>query len=233
MQTSVVDLFTPDSVVRHLALFLLVVAVAMPTVLLIRIVALAAGIVLILLATVVADDPVGLFWAILFVVVNLVHLGFYLKRHWGGPFNAEERLFHERVMPALGRVQTRRLLAAGHWRDVAAGTTLTRQGEMVSELCFISRGTVDVMVDGHKVADVGAGNLIGEVGLSTGDPATATSVCATPVRYLGFATTDLSRVLDAHVDLQDAVELAIQRSLRDKLHHANALRAHPFGASPH
>ena len=33
MQTSVIDLFAPDTVVRHPALPLLVVAVAMPTVL--------------------------------------------------------------------------------------------------------------------------------------------------------------------------------------------------------
>jgi len=37
------------------------------------------------------------------------------------------------------------------------------------------------------------------------------------VRYLGFDTARLYSVLDRHVDLQDAVELAIQRSLRDKL----------------
>ena len=233
MQTSVIDLFAPDTVVRHLALLLLVVAVAMPTVLLIRIAALAAGLVLIVLATVVASDPVGLFWAILFVVVNLVQLVLVLRRDWGSAFNAEERLFHERLVPSLGRVQTRRLLAAGHWRDVAAGSALTKQGEIANELCFISRGTVDIMVDGHKVADVGAGGLVGEVGLSTGDPATATAVCATPVRYLGFAATDLYRVLDRDSDLQDAIELAIQKSLRGKLHQANAARAHPFGANPH
>ena len=221
METPIIDLLAPQTILRHVALFLLVVAMAMPTVLLIRLAALAAGLAFIVLATAVGDDPVGLFWAILFVVVNLFQLALVLRHRWGGPFNAEERLFHERVVPGLDRVETRRLLAAGHWRDVAAGTTLTREGEATAELCFISRGTV------------GVGGLVGEVGLSTGDPATATAVCATPVRYLGFAAADLYRVLDGDVALQDAVELAIQRSLRDKLHHANAARANPSGSASH
>ena len=89
------------------------------------------------------------------------------------------------------------------------------------------RGQVDIVVDGKKVADCGPGSLIGEIGLSTGDPATATAVCATPVRYLGFETTRLYRLLDGHVELQDAIELAIERSLRDKLHRANMAAAHP------
>ena len=233
METPIIDLLAPQTILRHVALFLLVVAMAMPTVLLIRLAALAAGLAFIVLVTAVGDDPVGLFWAILFVVVNLFQLALVLRHRWGGPFNAEERLFHERVVPGLDRVETRRLLAAGDWRDVAAGPTLTREGEATAALCFISRGPVDIMGDGRKVAEGGVGGLVGEGGLSTGDPATATAVCATPVRYLGFAAADLYRVLDGDVALQDAVELAIQRSLRDKLHHANAARANPLGSASH
>ena len=66
------------------------------------------------------------------------------SRHRGRPLSTEERLFHERVVPSLTPAQTRRLIEAGQWRDVAAGTVLTRQGEIVSELCFVSRGLVEM-----------------------------------------------------------------------------------------
>jgi CRP-like cAMP-binding protein len=130
-------------------------------------------------------------------------------------------------VPDLNAGEVRKLLAVGTWREVVPGTQLTRGGERIAELCFIVRGQVDIIVDGKKIADVGPGSLIGEAGLSTGDPATATAICATPVRYLGFETNRLYRLLDSHVALQDAVELAIERSLRDKLNRSNLAAAHP------
>ena len=145
---------------------------------------------------------------------------------FGGHLGPEERLFHEKVVPNLGAGQVRQLLAIGRWRDVVAGTTLTRTGQAVGELCFVTRGQVDIVVDGKRVAECGPGSLIGEIGMSTGEPATATAVCATPVRYLGFEAKRLYRLLDSHVALQDAIELAIERSLRDKLNRSNQAAAH-------
>ena len=226
------EILAPEVLFRHIALFLLVVAMAMPTILMLRLVALAAGVVALILTTFFAYDATILFWTFLFVAVIMVQLLLYYRHHRGRPLSAEERLFHEKVVPSLTPAQTRRLLEAGQWRDVAAGTTLTRQGEIVTELCFISRGLVEIMVDDEKIAECKAGNLVGEIGVSTGDPATATAVCASPVRYLSFDTGRLYGVLDRHTELQDALELAIQRSLRDKIHRQNFAAAHTGGAAP-
>jgi hypothetical protein len=49
------------------------------------------------------------------------------------------------------------------------------------------------------------------------------------VRYLGFEMGHLYGVLDRHRELQDAVELAIQRSLREKIHRQNFAAAHAAG----
>jgi hypothetical protein len=225
------EILSPPVLFRHVAFFLLVVAMAMPSLLLLRAVALAAGVVALILATVIDYDLGTLLWSILFTAVVLIQLVLYYRRHRGRPLNAEERLFHEKVVPSLTPAQTRRLIEAGQWRDVAAGTTLTRQGEIVGELCFVSRGMVEIILDGEKIADCRAGSLVGEIGVSTGDPATATAVCASPVRYLGFETGHLYSVLDRHTELQDALELAIQRSLRDKIHRQNFAAAHAAGGA--
>jgi len=226
------EILAPEVLFRHIALFLLLVSMAMTTILMLRLVALAAGVVALILTTFFAYDATILFWTFLFVAVIMVQLLLYYRHHRGRPLSAEERLFHEKVVPSLTPAQTRRLLEAGQWRDVAAGTTLTRQGEIVTELCFISRGLVEIMVDDEKIAECKAGNLVGEIGVSTGDPATATAVCASPVRYLSFDTGRLYGVLDRHTELQDALELAIQRSLRDKIHRQNFAAAHTGGAAP-
>ncbi len=225
------EVLAPEVLFRHIALFLLVAAMAMPSALLLWLFALASGIVSIVVATAIAYDPVGLFWSILLVGVILVQLALYFRHDKRRPLLPEERLFHERIVPSLSIAQVRKLLEAGQWRDVAAGSVLTRQGEITPELCFVARGTVDILVDERRVADCQPGSLIGEIGVSTGDPATATAVCASPVRYLGFEAGRLYAFLDRHIDLQDAIELAIQRSLREKIHRQNSAAAHVAGTA--
>jgi hypothetical protein len=220
------EVFAPETLVRNVALFIVVVAVAMPTVGTIRLMAALAGLVGIVLSAWVVKDPVGLFWWSLLAIVALVRIAIASSRRFGSPLSGEERMFHEKVVPTLSAGQVRRLLDIGRWREVIAGTTLTRVGELVRELSFITRGQVDIIVDGKKVAECGPGALVGEIGMSTGEPAMATAVCATPVRYLSFEAKRLYRLLDSHVDLQDAVELAIERSLGDKLRRSNLAAAH-------
>src|SRR4029079_7949524 len=140
--------------------------------------------------------------------------------------------FQQRIVPSLTGAQTRRLIRAGQWREVAAGATLTREGEIVRELCFVARGVVDIIVGGTKVAEVVSGALIGELGLSTGEAATATAICASPVRYLAFDADRLGGLLDRNGDLQDAIDLAIHRSLRQKLARQNLATARIRGATP-
>jgi hypothetical protein len=218
--------FSPQAVAWQVGLFGIVVALAMPTVALTRIVALIAAIVGIAVAASYAGDPVGVFWWSLMAIVVVVRIVIARGRGFGGRLNAEEQLFHEQVVPGLSVSQARQLLAVGRWRDVVAGTTLTRGGQIVVELCFVTRGQVDIVVDGKRVAECGPGSLIGEVGISTGEPATATAICATPVRYLSFEAKRLYRLLDNHVQLQDAIELAVERSLREKLNRSNLVAAH-------
>ncbi len=218
--------FAPETLARDAAMFLVVVAIAMPTLGLVRLMALVAGIVGAVLTVLIAHDSVGVFWWALLLVVAAVRMVLASSRRFGSPLSVDERLFHEKVVPTLSVSQVRRLLDIGRWREVIAGTALTRAGEAVGELGFITRGQVDIVVDGKKVAECGPGTLIGEIGMSTGEPATATAMCATPVRYLSFEAKQLYRLLDSHVDLQDAVELAIERSLSDKLRQSNFAAAH-------
>ncbi len=221
----VYELLAPEVLLRHLSLFLLVIAIGMPTVKPLRWFALASGAVGIALAVWIADR-IELFWQILFVAVNLLQMWVGRSRKFGRALNEEERRFHQAVVPTLDDGQVRRLLTAGAWVDADQESVLTEQGEPTPSLIFISRGDADVLVDGQRVATVGPNSLVGEIGISTGEPATATVVTAGRVRYLEFEADKLRRLLETHLDLLDAIELAIQRSLRDKLNRLNVATAH-------
>jgi CRP-like cAMP-binding protein len=220
------DILSPTALAHHLALFLIVVAVAMPTIALVRWLALAAGLVGAAVTIGFSYNATEGFWWLLLVFVALIRLIRASNWRAGGRLTAEEEMFHRQAVPGLNAGQVRRLLAVGRWREVVPGTVLTKTGERIAELCFVVRGQVDIIVDGRKVGEVTAGSLLGETGISTGEAAMATAVCATPVRYLGFEAGRLYRLLDSHSELQDAVELAVERSLREKLNRSNMAAAH-------
>ena len=63
------ELWAPEALPRDLALALLVIALAMPRLGLVRVFALASGVVMIVAGTLIVHDPVGLLWAIALVAV--------------------------------------------------------------------------------------------------------------------------------------------------------------------
>jgi hypothetical protein len=225
MSMWIYELLAPETLVRHLSLFLLVVAIGMPSMPLLRWFALASAVVAILLA-VYTRDSVGIFWQALLIVVNVVQMWLARSQKFGRKLTAEEEGFRQAVVPTLTTGQVRRLLTAGRWVEAKADRVLIEQGQPTRDLIYIAHGVVDVVVDGARVAEVGPGSLLGEIGISTGEPATATTITATAAHLLEFDGERLRRLLETHPDLLDAVELAIQKSLREKLQRLNMAAAH-------
>jgi CRP-like cAMP-binding protein len=221
MQLFASDFLNAEFVLKNLGLFLLVVAVGMPTLFTLRLVAFVAGVCGIVFASIIVYDPIVLFWSVIFAAVNLIYIQLGRTRKFGRALTKDEQLFHREAVPMLTDAQTRMLLSAAHWTKLGAGDVLTRQGETAGNLYFIAAGTVDILVDGKKVAECGPGDLVGEIGVSTGQPATATSVCSTAARCLEFESERLYRLLDGRTELLVAVETAVQSSLREKLQRAN------------
>jgi CRP-like cAMP-binding protein len=66
--------------------------------------------------------------------------------------------------------------------DVEAGKVLGREGETAYEFFVIEEGTASVEVDGRHVADLGANEWFGEIGLLAAERRTATVTATTPMR---------------------------------------------------
>ncbi len=227
MQLFTSDFLTTEFVLKNLGLFLLAVAIGMPTLFWVRLVALAAGVCAIALTSVIKFEPTVLFWSVIFVIIILLQLRFGRSHKFGRVLSPEEQAFHKQVVPMLSDSQVRLLLTAGRWRDVESGKVLTRQGAPASNLFFVASGKVDIVVDNRRIAECGPGELVGEIGVSTGEVAMATSICSTPVRCLEFEADRLYKLLDGRTELLVAVESAVQESLREKLIKANQRAAHP------
>jgi CRP/FNR family cyclic AMP-dependent transcriptional regulator len=68
--------------------------------------------------------------------------------------------------------------------DLRTGSVLMREGRSAHEFVVLVDGTVRVTQDGKTLADLGAGDWVGEVALLTNSPRTATVTATSPVHAL-------------------------------------------------
>jgi putative ABC transport system ATP-binding protein len=97
-------------------------------------------------------------------------------------------------------------------RQFIAGDVIIRQGESGEEFFLISDGTVDVMREGHEVAQLGSGDFFGEAALITGEPRNATIVANDNVETYVLEKAEFHAAIEA------------SRSFRDQLYRVYFLR---------
>jgi len=75
-----------------------------------------------------------------------------------------------------------------------------KQGDYSTELIAIEEGTADVLRDGRKLASVGTGDLIGEMGLLSRELRTASVIATSPMRIIKLTHWEVARMSDDTVD---------------------------------
>jgi CRP/FNR family cyclic AMP-dependent transcriptional regulator len=78
--------------------------------------------------------------------------------------------------------------------SVPAGATLMREGDYSNEMVAIESGTADVIQSGRKVADLGPGDVFGEMGVLERELRTASIVASSPMRLIRLTTWDVKRL---------------------------------------
>jgi CRP-like cAMP-binding protein len=100
----------------------------------------------------------------------------------------------------LSDEEARRLATFATETSVADGQILMKQGDYSTELIAIEEGTADVVRDDRKVASVGPGDLIGEMGLLSRDLRTASVIATSPMRTFKLTHWEIARMSDETVD---------------------------------
>lgn len=213
--------FSPGRLVGHLSYILLIVSMLMRTMTRLRIIAVMAGLVSAIYGYFWLNDPVTVFWEVIFVTTNLVQL---LLLAWGNKralFSEEEQMFVTAAVPNVEKSMAKRLLKAGDWCDAAAGDVLTREGEIASHLTFIVTGAVRIEKAGRIVGVCGHHDFVGEISFMNDKPATATAIVANSIRYLSFEREKLRKIVDRDTEIRHALETSFNRNLVEKLIKSN------------
>lgn len=123
------------------------------------------------------------------------------------------------IFSQLSDDEARRLATFATETSVAEGQILMKQGDYSTELIAIEEGTADVIRDDNKLASLGPGDLIGEMGLFERRPRNADVIATSPMRVLKLTHWEIRRMSSQTVDrIRQIVEERKQAGVADPAH---------------
>src|SRR5688500_10817193 len=223
---------SPDAIVLQLGYALLVVAVLAPRMTSLRILVALSALVGLARALIWTGDLVTAIWMGVLLVACLGLIGRSLYERRKVAFTADENRMLGSLVAGLAQSRARHLIDQGMWLTGKAGDELTREGEPVRHLYFLADGEARVMSLDRQVGTCRAGDLIGELSVLSGEPASATVILSGPARFWCAPAEDLKPYVEAHDDIRRALEHAFATALKAKLRASNRAIAEAGGVAP-
>lgn len=224
-------MLTPDGLALQLGYALLVAAVLAPRTHHFRLLVAAAAAVL-LGRALIAGDLVSAAWMGALLAACLILAA---RNLWDGNkvlFSADEQTMLDTLFADLPTGRARHLIDQGLWLTGKAGDVLTREGEPVGHLYYLSEGEARVISLGRQVGTCRAGDLIGELTVLSGEKASATVILNGPARFWCAPAEDLRPYVEAHEDVRRAIEHGFATALKAKLRASNRAIAEAGGVAP-
>jgi CRP-like cAMP-binding protein len=109
--------------------------------------------------------------------------------------------------------ELRELAARTDEIDLREGYVLMREGRPGREFVVLVEGTAKVTKDGKKLAELEAGDWVGEIALLTNVPRTATVTASSPIRVLVITDRAFKRL----VETMPSIALKVLASVGDRL----------------
>jgi CRP-like cAMP-binding protein len=103
--------------------------------------------------------------------------------------------------------------------SLADGQILMKQGDYSTELIAIEEGTADVIRDGRTIASLGAGDLIGEMGLLSREPRNADVIATSPMRVIKLTHWEIRRMSSETIErIEQIIAERRQAGVADPAH---------------
>jgi CRP/FNR family transcriptional regulator, cyclic AMP receptor protein len=123
------------------------------------------------------------------------------------------------IFSELSPEEAKRLSAFATETSAAEGQMLMKEGDYSVELIGIEEGTADVIQDGKKIATVGPGDLIGEMGLLERKPRNADVIATSPMRLLKLTHWEIRRMSEETVNrIKQTIEERRRNGVADPAH---------------
>ncbi|HEY1713439.1 MAG TPA: cyclic nucleotide-binding domain-containing protein [Solirubrobacteraceae bacterium] len=123
------------------------------------------------------------------------------------------------IFSELSEDEAKRLAAFATETSAAEGQMLMKEGDYSVELIAIEEGTADVIQGGDKIASLGAGDLIGEMGLLERRPRNADVIASSPMRLIKLTHWEIRRMSEDTVNrIKATIEERRRNGIADPAH---------------
>ena len=118
------------------------------------------------------------------------------------------------LFASLSKQERRRVAAAADEIDVTPGRHLVDQGDWAYEFFAIEDGTAEVLRDGERVAELHAGDFLGEIGVLGKSERTASVVATSPLKAIVLTAYELRAIARDMPEVGQKLEQACQERAR-------------------
>ncbi len=123
------------------------------------------------------------------------------------------------LFSALSSEEAKCLAAFATETSIGKGQILMREGDYSTELIAIEEGSAEVLRSGQRIASLGPGDLIGEMGLLARKPRNADVIASSPMRVVKLTHWELRRMSEDTVGrIKQIVEERRRAGVADPAH---------------
>ena len=148
--------------------------------------------------------PIG--WNFVFVALNLYHIAVIIYEKRPVQMSPKHKELYETMFNDMTPVEFLKITKIADWTHFKSGEIITQQTHKVPDLNLIYNGTVDVAVDGKKVAELKDGQFVGEMSFLTEKQATATCVVKHDSELLVWPQKEFKELLKRNPSLYFTIQ---------------------------
>ena len=203
----------------HLAFSLIAFSFLVKDIFWLRIVSILASLFSVFYNFYIPADPMWLAinWNFVFIVVNVYHIGVILYEKREVKMDDKNEELYQTLFKEMTPVEYLKISRAAQWETLKPGQRLITQGMPVPDLYLIYNGTVDVAIDGEKVAELKDGEFVGEMSFITEKVATASCIVKYEAQCLVWKQREFKELLKRNPSLYFTIQSVLSAQVSDKL----------------
>ena len=207
------------TIAGHLAFGLIAFSFLVKDILYLRLVSVLASLFSVFYNYTIPIEPMWLAinWNIVFIVVNIYHIAVLIYEKRPVHMSPKYKELYETMFKDMTPVEFLKITKIADWVHFKTGEVVTQQKHTVDTLNLIYNGTVNVAVDGIKVAELKDGQFVGEMSFLTEKPATATCVVKHDTELLVWKQEQFKELLKRNPSLYFTIQSLLSAQVSSAL----------------
>ena len=207
------------TIAGHLAFGLIAFSFLVKDILYLRLVSILASAFSIFYNYVIPVEPmwIAVGWNLVFIALNLYHVAVIIYEKRPVQMSAKHRELYETMFKDLTPVEFLKITKIADWVHFKSGEVVTQEKHKVETLNLIYNGTIDVEVNGDKVAELKDGQFVGEMSFLTEKVATATCVVKHDSELLVWPQKEFKELLKRNPSLYFTIQSLLSAQVSNAL----------------